>query len=98
MRLNAEQIQDAMILNLDKINNQQRKQLLDTFECIQEKEFPSILEQLQKKDENRMKIDETIMKILGFNDKESKLLVDRFQRDLENEILALQAMMQAAPA
>ena len=98
MRLNDEQIQDAMILNLDKINNQQRKQLLDTFECIREKEFSSILEQLQNKDENRMKIDETIMKILGFNDKESKSLTDRFQGSLKSEILSLKAMMQAAPA
>ena len=98
MRLNDEQIQDAMILNLDEINNQQRKQLLDTFECIREKEFPSILEQLQKKDENRMKIDNTIMKILGFNDKESESLVDRFQSGLESEILSLRDMMQAAPA
>ena len=45
-----------------------------------------------------MKIDNTIMKILGFNDKESESLVDRFQSGLESEILSLRDMMQAAPA
>ena len=59
-----------ILLDPDKLNRNEQQQLLNLFEEIRSKSFPSIIEQLEQKCKVREKIDKAILQILGFSDKE----------------------------
>lgn len=58
------------ILDVKTLKEKERKELLELFEKIKDIEFPSILTQLEKRFWARVELDKTILKILGFSDKE----------------------------
>jgi len=58
------------IINPEKLSEQEIQTLLTLFEKIKNVEFPSLMEQLQKRFWARVELDKTILKVLGLTDRE----------------------------
>ncbi|MEM5870735.1 MAG: N-6 DNA methylase, partial [Candidatus Aenigmatarchaeota archaeon] len=58
------------LLDTKKISDREKNTLLKLFEKIKNVNFPSIIEQLETRFWARVELDKTILKILGFSDKE----------------------------
>lgn len=58
------------LINLMKLNKNEKTILLNEFDNLKNVKFPSILEQLENRFWARVELDKTILKILGFSDKE----------------------------
>jgi hypothetical protein len=58
------------ILNIRNLSLKERQNLLNLFQKIRSVKFPSIFEQLEKKFWARVELDKTVLKILGFSNKE----------------------------
>ncbi|MGB9675938.1 MAG: hypothetical protein ACPL0C_01960 [Candidatus Bathyarchaeales archaeon] len=82
------------ILNPEKLTEDERKILLNTFEKVQDVSFPSVLEQLRGRFWARVEIDRTILKVLGFNETETNQLLDYLYPALTKEIEQLKILMQ----
>ena len=83
-----------LVLNPEKLTEDERKILLNTFEKIQDVSFPSVLEQLRNKFWARVEIDRAILKVLGFNEQETNQLLDYLYPALTKEIEQLKTLMQ----
>jgi len=62
--------QQFKILDIQKLTQKEKRTLLNLFEKLKDIEFPSILEQLENRFWARVELDKTILKILGFTNKE----------------------------
>ena len=82
------------IRELRKISKKEKDSLLQLFDKIRNVSFPSIVEQLKNRFWAREEIDKTFLKILGFNDKETKEILDFLYPALANEIEQLKALMK----
>jgi len=58
------------VLDLKNLAKPEVDKLLKLFERLRSIEFPSILEQLENRFRSRLELDKTILKIIGFTDKE----------------------------
>ena len=83
-----------LILNPEKLTEDERKILLDTFEKIQDVSFPCVLEQLRGRFWARVEIDRAILKVLGFNEQETNQILDYLYPALTKEIEQLKTLMQ----
>jgi hypothetical protein len=82
------------VLNPEKLTEDERKILLNTFEKVQDVSFPSVLEQLRGRFWARVEIDKAILKVLGFNETETNQLLDYLYLALTKEIEQLKTLMQ----
>lgn len=57
-------------LKIEERSKKEKQTLLNLFEKLKDIEFPSILEQLENRFWARVELDKTILKILGFTNKE----------------------------
>ncbi|MGB9677441.1 MAG: N-6 DNA methylase [Candidatus Aenigmatarchaeota archaeon] len=69
-RMRIEDWKQVFILNLESLNKEYKEMLLKLFEKLKKVEFPSIKDQLKNKFPARIELDNTILKILGFSDKD----------------------------
>lgn len=77
------------------INSEEKKQLINLFESIEEIEFPSILEQLKSHFKWRVKIDDIFLKLFGVVDKEKRHKRGKILREeLYREIMNLKNVMK----
>jgi hypothetical protein len=58
------------LIDVKKLSKEAKNILLELFEKIKDVNFPSIIEQLEKRFWARVELDKTILKVLGFSDKE----------------------------
>ena len=84
---------NTLILDPNKLAEDQRETLLKTFEEIKNIEFASLLKQLEHRHPARKKIDEAILKILGFKEEEIENLLGYLYPALHREILRLKELM-----
>lgn len=73
-------------LKLDKLKDEDKKSLLDIFGTLSKKTFPSLLEQLQTRDPNRMKIDKVVLMVLGFTEQEAENAINELYPALVSEM------------
>ncbi|MEM3245821.1 MAG: hypothetical protein QXN16_03575, partial [Candidatus Micrarchaeaceae archaeon] len=59
-----------LIIDINKIDSEDKKVLLNLFEKLKAKKFESLLKQFTDLDEDRMLLDKTLLKILGFKNNE----------------------------
>jgi hypothetical protein len=83
-----------LVLNPEKLTEDERKILLNTFEKIQDISFPCVLEQLRGRFWARVEIDRAILKVLGFNEQETNQILDYLYPALTREIEQLKTLMQ----
>jgi len=86
-------MKSLLILNPSKLTKDKKKSLLQVFDEIKNLEFPTFLNQLEESHPARRKIDEVILKTLGFKEKEIKDLLDYLYPALHREILRLKELM-----
>jgi len=70
LRMTLEDWYQVQILDEEKLSESQKRTLLKLFEKLRNIEFPSLLEQFEKRFWARVELDKTILKVLGFSEKE----------------------------
>ena len=94
MKIHEYMLKETYVPNLGKMSKKERASLLQIFDKVRNVSFPSIVEQLKNRFWARENIDKTFLKILGFNDKETKEILDFLYPALANEIKQLKALMK----
>lgn len=84
---------DTLVLDRNKLTENQNEILLGTFEIIKNVKFPSLLDQLKHGHPAKKKIDKAILKILGFDEDKIEKLLDYLYPALYREILLLKELM-----
>ncbi|MEM3714716.1 MAG: N-6 DNA methylase [Nitrososphaeria archaeon] len=69
-KINEDVLSKLLIIDINKIDNGDKKVLLNLFEKLKAKKFESLLKQFTDLDEDRMLLDKTFLKILGFKNNE----------------------------
>jgi len=94
MEINDGMINDFLLPDIRSLNNKERRNLLDLFERIKNKEFPSILDQLKTEFAPRREIDTVILQLLGYSSEEAAQLLDYLYPALASEIEKLKTLME----
>lgn len=82
-------LEDFYVLDPRKLTTRRRKYLLRVFDKVKNKEFPSILQQLEEECKLRKKIDRAVMKALNM-----RVSLKRLYKGLAEEIRALKELME----
>jgi hypothetical protein len=77
------------ILDVEKLTHIEKQLLLNSFEKLKNVEFPSILEQFEKRFWARVELDKTILKILGFSDEEIDYWLPKVYDAIVEELKAM---------
>jgi hypothetical protein len=77
------------ILNIRMLTEKEKENLLNLFEKLKEIEFPSLLDQFDKRFWARIELDKIILKILGFSDKEIENWLPKAYNAITNELKTL---------
>ena len=93
MKLHEYQIRNSLMLNPKELTKKERTELLNLFDKIATREFPSIVAQLRDRSNLRVQIDKMILKILGYNDEETESILSQLYADLTIEIEKLKTLM-----
>jgi hypothetical protein len=94
MKIHEYQLAKSVVLNVRKLSHKQRELVLQLFEKLKGKEYPSIMQQLKKVDPLRTEIDKVVLKILGFSDSQIQKLIDDLYPKLAKEIEKLKTLME----
>lgn len=78
--------------NLEDLSSEQRSYLLSVYEQVKDTNLPSLMEQLQLKNNARRRIDKAWLKILGYKGDKEELLT-RLYLSLAKEITVLMGLM-----
>jgi type I restriction-modification system DNA methylase subunit len=89
IRLRLEGWSNVIFINLEKITRKERDKLLALYERLKNVNFPSIIEQLEKRFWARVELDKTILKILGFSDEEIDYWLPRVYDAIVEELKAM---------
>jgi hypothetical protein len=76
------------------LDSKNRRLLLQLFDKIKDIKFPSLLDQLSKKHPQRVELDKTIMRAIGFNDEKIDQILDYLYPALAEEIEKLKTLME----
>ncbi len=94
LKLHEYQIRDSYILNLKSLSKRERTSLLQLFDGLYDQEFPSTTDQLRKRNSLKLKIDKTILEILGFSPTEAEQIISKLYLSLAEEIQKLKTLME----
>ena len=94
MKIHEYMLKETYVPSLRKMSKKERESLLQLFNKVRNISFPSIVEQLKNRFWARETVDKVFLKILGFNDKETKEILDFLYPALANEIEQLKALMK----
>lgn len=94
MEINDSMINDFLLFDIDSLDRNEKKHLLDSFEKMRDTEFPSILQQLKTKFAPRKELDTMLLQSMGYSGKEADQLLDFVYPALANEIEKLKTMME----
>jgi hypothetical protein len=76
-------------LDSKRLSEKDLKRLNELFEELKEVEFPSIVEQLEKRHWARLKLDETVLSIIGFSNEEINEWLPKVYDALARELKAI---------
>lgn len=94
MKTDIEALKGMYVIDPRAIGRKEVNELLELFDSIATLPLPSITEQLRTVNSARKKIDETILKIVGFNDSEIDNILAVAYSALYNEIDKLKTLME----
>lgn len=92
IRLSANDWNMTYQLDFNKLNDHEKKAIVSLFKQLKSVKLPSIVEQLQNKYVDRIKIDKTILQILGFSVNEIESILPRIYEVLIDEFKSEKAM------
>lgn len=94
MEINDSMINDFLLFDIDSLDINEKKHLLDLFDKTRNTELPSILDQLKTKFAPRKELDTMFLQFMGYSGKEADQLLDFMYPALANEIEKLKTMME----
>jgi len=92
IRLSAKDWSLTKQLNYDNLSDDVKKRLLFLFEELRNVNFPSIIEQLERRFQPRVKLDTEVLKCLGFNELEIENILPKIYDALVCELKAIKDM------
>ncbi len=87
--IKEEDLRNFEFVDIRKFAKSEKQTLLNLFEKLKDVEFPSILEQLENRFWARVELDKTILKILGFSDREINEWLPKVYDALVEELKAM---------
>lgn len=94
MEVNDSMINEFLLFNIDSLDRSDKRHLLDLFERIKNKEFPSILDQLKGKFPPRKEIDTMLLQLMGYSIKEADQFLDYLYPALAEEVEKLKTLLE----
>jgi hypothetical protein len=94
MEINDSMINEFLLLNIDSLDRSDKRHLLDLFERIKNKEFPSILDQLNGRFPPRKEIDAMLLQFMGYSITEADQLLDYLYPALAEEVEKLKTLLE----
>jgi len=82
-----------LVLDPNLLSDREKTFLIDLFETIKDAPLPSIIDQLKNRSEFRLKMDKTLLEILGFDEKEIAEFVNIIYPAVINQIEQLKTLM-----
>jgi hypothetical protein len=86
-------LKDTYILDPRSLENSERTTLLEVFDLLSTSQFPSILEQMKTIYPARKKMDEALLRIIGFSEYEAQSILNYLYPAFQNEIAKLKILM-----
>jgi hypothetical protein len=80
------------VIDVSKLEKEEKNTLLQVFEKLSEVEFPSIIQQLEQRFWARLELDKKILEILGFSEKEINELLPKVYNIIVNELKSQKEM------
>ena len=88
-RMRIEDWKKVYVMNVENLKNEEKAYLIEVFEKLKNIEFPSIIEQLENRFWARVELDKSILKILGFSDKEIDYWLPKVYDAIVKELKAM---------
>jgi predicted RNA methylase len=82
-------LEEVKVLKMSELSSFERKNLNEVWDKVSRIEFPSILEQLEKRFWARVELDKTILKVLGFSDEEIDYWLPKVYDAIVEELKAM---------
>lgn len=94
MKSDISTLKETYVLDPRTLDSKEKHELLELFNTIVQSPFPSISEQLRVIHPARRKIDQTILKIIGFSEDETEDMLNYLYPALHSEIDKLRTLME----
>jgi len=88
-RMRIEDWKQVFMPEVNSLNNEENETLLNLFEKLKNVEFPSVLEQFEKRFWARVELDRAILKVLRFSDKEIEEWLPKVYDAIVEELKAM---------
>jgi len=93
LQLQKYALMNFLVLDPNLLSDREKTFLIDLFETIKDAPLPSIIDQLKNRSEFRLKMDKTLLEILGFDEKEIAEFVNIIYPAVINQIEQLKTLM-----
>jgi predicted RNA methylase len=87
--ITGEDLRKIDTINIHKLSEEQKDNLIKLFDKLKDVEFPSIMEQFEKRFWARVESDKTILKVLGFSDEEIDYWLPKVYDAIVEELKAM---------
>jgi hypothetical protein len=94
MEINDGMLNDFMLIDIDSLNRNEKKHLLDLFKDIGKAESPSMLEQLKTRFAARREMDTMFLQVMGYSEREARQILEYLYPALAEEIERLKNLME----
>ena len=79
--------------NFSRISSKHKTKLTSFFDEIREREFPSIIDQIQSRNELKRRIDDLFLEVIGVESAQRTRIIERLYDVLAKHILAMKETM-----
>jgi hypothetical protein len=94
MKTDIKALKETYVLDVRTLSKEETAKLLEVFDSVANCSFPSIFQQFKTGDATRKKIDEAVLKVIGFKEKEIEDMLVSMYPALAGEIEKLKVLME----
>ena len=94
LQLDEYTLEEFQVLNPRKLSQKEKRMLTEAFEKLKDTDLESLIRQLKNRSQERVEIDRAVLKAIGFNENESRDMIDSLYPALANEIEKLKTLME----
>ena len=92
IEVNKEMIKEFLVIDINSLSLENKKQLLRLFDKVHQMEFPSLIVQLQEPFPVREAIDRAFLTIFGFTEEASTQLISALYKKLSKDLSQLEKL------
>jgi len=95
INVHAYVLQDYLVLDPRLLDGKEKRKLIELFDSIASLEFPPLEEQIEKRFQHRVEIDEAILACLGYSEEDAHNYLEALYDGLVEEFRKLKELMEA---